>query len=275
MKTKLETKQLKLLLKLLGMEGYHASVAQMTPTSGTRAPERNRICYQLRDRGWVDLTETIEKIKITPSGKALLKVDPSEVPISKKELKILNSCQSGTIKTTETKVTPAKERNQLINSLIDRGFIAVAQAKPETIILNETGKNFLLQEYNPKGTSPTFTLDMLGNYVNFLRKNQSSVITETTPKPDQKLIDPEILDLIIELDKEHNTNNYLPIFYLRDKLQPPLTRKDLDQILYRLEESDKIQLSSLTEAKNYTQEQIKAGIPQPIGGSLFFIQVIR
>lgn len=273
METKLETKQLKLLLKLLGIEGYHAPVSQVNPTNGIKAPERNRICYQLRDRGWVDLTETIEKIKITPSGKALLKVDPSEVPISKKELKILNSCQSGTIKTTETKVTPAKERNQLINSLIDRGFIAVAQAKPETITLNEAGKNFLLKEYNPKGTSPTFTLDMLGNYINLLRKHQSSVITETTPNPDQKLTDPEILDLIIHLDKEHNTNNYLPIFHLREKLQPPLKREELDQILYRLERNKKITTSSLVEPQRYSREQINAGIPQEAAGPLFFITV--
>lgn len=277
METKIETKQLKMLLKLLGEEGYNAKIRAVKPNSKSTISECNRICYQLRDRGWVDLTETIEKIKITPSGKALLKVDPSEVPMSKKELKILNRCQSRTIKTTEaeTKVKPTEERNKLINSLIDRGFIAVAQAKPETITLNEAGKHFLLKEYNPKGTSPTFTLDMLGNYINFLRQHQSSVITETKPEQDQKLTDSEILELIIQLDKEHNTNNYLPIFYLRDKLQPPLKREELDQALYRLEENDKIQLSSLTEAEHYTQKQIQAGIPQPIGGSLFFIQVVR
>jgi hypothetical protein len=77
------------------------------------------------------------------------------------------------------------------------------------------------------------------------------------------------------LDQEHNTNNYLPLFYLRDKLQPPFTREELDQVLYRLEGSDKIQLSSLTEAEGYTEEQLRAGISQPIGGALFFIKVIR
>lgn len=274
METKLETKQLKLLLKLLGMEGYYARVSQVSPTTGTQAPERNRICYQLRDRGWVDLTETIEKIKITPSGKGLLKVDPSEVPISKKELKILNGCQSGSVQTSKLKVTPAKERDQLINSLIDRGFIAVAQAKPETITLNEKGKTFLLEEYNPKGTSPTLTLDMLNNYITFLRKHQSvSSKNDHDNLVKEDVGEEEVLKLIIQLDQEHNTDNYLPIFYLRDKLQPPLAREELDQILYQLERNKKIKTSSLLEAQKYSREQVNAGIPQEAAGPLFFITV--
>ena len=269
----MEAKQLKILLKLLGITGYHAKIGSVKPNTKSTIPECNRICYQLRDRGWVNLTEKIEKIKITPSGKAILKVDPSELPISKKELTILNGCQSGTIKITEIKIKSATERDQLINSLIDRGFIEIAQAKPETITLNETGKTFLLEEYNPSGNNPTLTLNLLNNYITFLRKNQSSSQPETPQN--QEISDQEILELIIKLDREHNTNNYLPIFHLREKLQPPLSREEVDQTLYRLEENEKIQLSALTEAENYTREQLQAGISQPIGGSLFFIQVIR
>jgi hypothetical protein len=69
------------------------------------------------------------------------------------------------------------------------------------------------------------------------------------------------------------TDNYLPIFHLRQKLQPPLSREDLDQALYRLEKSNQLELSSLQEVSAYTPEQIDTGIPQDVGGPLFFIIV--
>ncbi|PSO60788.1 MAG: transcription factor RcaD, partial [Cyanobacteria bacterium QH_2_48_84] len=56
-------------------------------------------------------------------------------------------------------------------------------------------------------------------------------------------------------------------------LQPPLSREDLDWALYRLEKNNQIELSALQETMQYTTEQIQAGIPQDVGGSLFFIVV--
>jgi hypothetical protein len=85
--------------------------------------------------------------------------------------------------------------------------------------------------------------------------------------------DEEILQTIQNLDRELSTGNYLPIFHLRQKLEPPLSREDLDEALYHLERNDKIELSALQEVRAYTQEQIDAGIPQDIGGRLFFIIV--
>jgi predicted transcriptional regulator len=269
----MEIKQIKLLLKLLGVKGYQAKIGEVKPTSKTPITECTRICKQLWDQKLIEVTEKIEKIKLTASGKALLKEDASQLPISKKELKILTACAMGAISPSKTKVDPAKERDQLINSLRDRGFLTITQTKAETVTLTETGKTFLLKEYNPSGTNAVLSLDMLSNYLNFLRTHQSGKLTEA--KPTEKLTDEEVLDVIIALDQEHNTNNYLPLFYLRDKLQPPFTREELDQVLYRLEGSDKIQLSSLTEAEGYTEEQLRAGISQPIGGALFFIKVIR
>jgi hypothetical protein len=88
------------------------------------------------------------------------------------------------------------------------------------------------------------------------------------------LTDEEILQSIQKLDRELGTDNYLPIFHVRQKLQPPLSREELDKALYRLEESDQIELSKLAEPGDYTPEQVEAGIPQFSGGSLFFITTI-
>lgn len=84
--------------------------------------------------------------------------------------------------------------------------------------------------------------------------------------------DDDILETVKALDEEHLTDNYLPIFLYRASL-PQLTRQQQDEILYRLEASDRIELSTLQEVRAYTPEQIKAGIPQGIGGPLFFIIV--
>lgn len=268
----MENKQIKLLLKLLGVEGYQAKVRDVKPTSKTSLTECNRLCRQLREQNLIDTTENLEKITLTPSGKALLQEDSSQLHLSKKELKILTACENGAIAPSQTKVKQAKERDELIKSLIERGFISVAQAKLETIMLTETGQRFLLKEYNPSGTNAVLSLNMLSNYLTFLRKYQSLEIQETQPK--EKLTDDEVLALISELDQEHNTKNYLPIFYLRDQLQPPFTREELDQVLYRLEGNQKIETSSLVETKKYSSEQIRAGIPQNVGGPLFFITVV-
>ncbi|MFM5886846.1 MAG: transcription factor RcaD, partial [Dolichospermum sp.] len=85
--------------------------------------------------------------------------------------------------------------------------------------------------------------------------------------------DEEILETIKKLDRELGTENYLPIFHLRQKLQPPLLRDDLDQALYRLQKSDKIELRGLVDAQLYTHEQVNAGISQRSGSPLFFIQL--
>ena len=91
--------------------------------------------------------------------------------------------------------------------------------------------------------------------------------------PESKIIsDKEILETIKALDEEHGTDNYLPIYLYRAAL-PQLTRKEQDHALYRLAATDRIELSTLQEVRSYTVEQVEAGIPQDIGGRLFFIVV--
>lgn len=93
-----------------------------------------------------------------------------------------------------------------------------------------------------------------------------------TPPAPQTPTDDEILETIKALDEEHMTENYLPIFHLRAAL-PQLTRKEQDGALYRLVAADRIELSALQDVRAYTPEQVNAGIPQDIGGRLFFIVV--
>ena len=283
----METKQLKFLLKLLGCANYRTSL-----TSGTFdgfKSEKNKICRDLGELEYVDYSREVATVKILPAGQALLKLDLAQLPIDDQELKVLEkiSKSSGKIAPSEIKVSGLKsdERDVILKTLSERGLISAEikmKMRNADVWITERGIEFLRDEYNPEGKA-NIDFNLLGNYVQFLRKNlrvnSEQVFTlvsdniESHSDITSNISDEEILETIKKLDRELGTENYLPIFHLRQKLQPPLLRDDLDQALYRLQKSDKIDFSTLQEVSAYTPEQIDAGIPQNIGGQLFFLIV--
>ena len=285
----METKELKFILKLLGCPNYRTGLSSSI-FDGFKS-EKNKICRDLGELEYVDYSREVATVKILPAGQALLKLDSTQLPIDDQELKLLEkiSKSSGKIAPSEIKVSGLKsdERDVILKTLNERGLIAIEikmkRLKAE-VWLTERGIEFLRDEYIPhKGNNPVISLDLLGNYVQFLRKNlrvkSEQVFTlvsdnvESYSDINSNISDEEILETIKKLDRELGTENYLPIFHLRQKLQPPLLRDDLDQALYRLQKSDKIDFSTLQESSAYTPEQIDAGIPQNIGGQLFFLIV--
>ncbi len=118
---------------------------------------------------------------------------------------------------------------------------------------------------------------MLTNYLEFLRSYFSTAqqTEQVTPPaaaelPNNNIDDNEIYQAICDLDKKHSEDNYLPIFHLRNRFSS-LSRDSLDQALYRLQFSGKIDFSTLASVEAFTTEEISAGIPQLVGGSLFYI----
>lgn len=275
----METIELKFLLKLLGFPDYRAPLSKITPNSKTSATERERICRKLRDRDLVECSYEVTKLKITSPGKSLLKSDSTELPVTDKELKVLRASEKEKISPGKTGV-PAAERGEIIQRLADRGLIEL-ETKVKEVWLSERGKEYLREEYTSKGSQPVLSLDMLNNYLRFLRKSgrvqidahQQPQQTPSATVPMNQPSDEQILQVIRDLDQKLGTGNYLPIFHLRQKLQPPLSSEDLDETLYRLEGNDQIELSALVEASRYSQEQINAGIKQRSGSPLFFIKV--
>jgi hypothetical protein len=281
----MDTNELKFLLKLLGCPNYRSSLS----ASGFKDFKgKDKICRDLGDRDLVDFSREIAAVKILPAGRALLKMSTEQLPITDKELKVLEKIGKSFGKIAPSKISvssvKAAEREAILESLGERGLIEVEKklkkAKAE-VWLTERGQEYLRDEYTAKGSNPVISLDLLTNYLRFLRKSphvQRDVHQEHSQKPTaaaatSKLSDEEILQTIRHLDKELGTENYLPIFHLRQKLQPPLSREELDQALYSLLRTNQIELSSLQEAIAYSSEQIDAGIPQDVGGPLFFISV--
>ena len=281
----MEVIELKFLLRLVGKDEYLGKIKELKPNSNTKVSQTHSICRKLCDRELVACSEIITKIKIASAGKALLNLD-AKLPIDADELKILRACATETITPGKTRVTPA-EREKLIASLVERGLICAAEKKIDRVWLTQRGQEELALEYSDRSNT-TISLNLLNNYLCFLRKyfksHSVSPITANGHHPQKaeannnghrdksnQFSDREILQTIIDLDSELGTDNYLPIFHLRNKLQ--LSRKELDDALYRLQREDKLELGSLVEAVHYTNEQIKAGIPQDVGGSLFFLEV--
>lgn len=257
---------------LLGCANYRTGLSSNI-LDGFKS-EKNKICRDLGELEYVDYSREVATVKILPPGQELLKLDSTQLPIDDQELKVLEkiSKSSGKIAPSEIKVSGLKsdERDVILKTLSERGLIAaeikMKRAKAE-VWLTERGIEFLRDEYVPnKGNKPVISLDLLGNYVQFLRKN-------LRVKPGINISDEEILETIKKLDRELGRKNYLPIFHLRQKLQPPLLRDDLDQALYRLEEANQIELSTLAEPEGYPPEELDAGISQISGGSLFFITI--
>lgn len=123
--------------------------------------------------------------------------------------------------------------------------------------------------------SPTTPIDASSSMIDRTLNPTLAVSANEVPAqhspPQIPITGDQLCDLIAQLDREYNTNNYLPIYYLRDRLHAAMNRDTLDRALYALQREDRIELSSLQEATHYTAEQVNAGIPQDIGGPLFFL----
>jgi DNA-binding MarR family transcriptional regulator len=285
----MNTDELKFLLKLLGCENYRSSFGASIFKS---FKSKDKLCQDLSDRELIDYSREIAAAKILPPGKALLKLDLAQIPIQEKELKLLEAISKASGKITPSQIkTPSlstSEKEAILKTLGEKGFIQVETKRKKIkaeVWLTERGIKYLRDEYNPnKGVQPVISLDLLNNYIRFLRKtlrnDKSEQVpisehthSESTTKTKITISDEQILETIKKLDRELGTDNYLPIFHLRQKLQPPLSRDELDQALYRLQRNDKIEFSTLLDPTPYTPEQVDAGIKQNIGGSLFFIIV--
>ncbi|QDL08891.1 transcription factor RcaD [Brasilonema octagenarum UFV-E1] len=283
----MDTNELKFLLKLLGCANYKSSFSASIFDS---FKGKDKICQNLGDRELLDYSREIAAVKILPPGNALLKLEATQLPITDKELKVLEkiSKAAGKVSPSKIKISSLKapEKEAILKTLSERGLIDAEikrQRLKAEVWLTQRGIEYLRDDYNPKGAA-TISLDLLNNYLRFLRKSlhdkpeqvfpSAHQSEESSPETIVNISDEEILETIRRLDRELGTDNYLPIFYVREKLQPPLSREEVDKALYRLEETDQIELSTLAEPGDYGSEQVDAGIPQISGGSLFFITVI-
>jgi DNA-binding MarR family transcriptional regulator len=248
--------ELKFLLKLQECRNYRA---YLTNTCFKSFRAKNKICQSLAEDGLVDLTREIVAVKLSPAGQALLKVSDDALPISETEFRLLKriaAAQKITLTQLRTTALSAAERDAILQTFLNRGLITA-----ETRMKRQKAEVWL----TPQGQA---CLAELLNQFHTLRQSATPI----TPNP--KPTDAEILKTIQILDHEIGSNNYLPIFHLRQKFQPPLSRDELDEILYRLQREDKIELRAIVHTQDYSVDQLSAAIQTRSGSPLFFIKVI-
>lgn len=269
----LSTIELKFLLQLLGYSEYRSPIEQIKPNPKTSASERDSVCRSLVDKGWVEISEAIAQFAIAPPGKTLLSLDTTSLPVTPDELLVLQTCLEKSIAPEDLpNKLQGTDAQQLIQNLAQRGLVKIRKVQIQDVWLSPQGILYLRDECEPEGTANILSFDGLSHYLRFLRKTLEPA--QANPYEMTKPTSEEILQIIRDLDRALNTGNYLPIFYLRDKLQPPLTREEFDQTLYFLQRNDLIELGSIQEVTAYTPDQLKAGIPQNVGGALFFVSLL-
>ncbi len=272
----MEVIEIKFLLKLLSCNNHRTTISKIRLGKSIKASVRNQVCMRLFELGLVQFTEKIVKIKINAEGKAALDSDSKR--LTSLQLKVLKACQNKGIPPSGTRISPNQGRLALISELARLGLITTS-TKVHEVWLTDSGRKYLASEYTPTGGGNIIlSKKMLTNYLEFLRGYFSTAQQneQVTPVPAAELPankdvdDNEIFQTICDLDQHHQTENYLPIFHLRNQF-PSLSREKLDKALYRLQKSGKIDFSTLASVEAYTPEEIEAGISQVIGGSLFYI----
>ena len=270
----------KFLLRLLEhAPHYRSPISKIKPNANTPASERDKACKNLCSQGLVDYEEEISHYGITAAGKSLLSLDTSTLPVTPDERHLVQAAATQVATPGMAQKVPANARQRLLRQLVDRGLVKIHKTQIKEVWLTAQGQAFLCHEFTPTGNA-ALTASMVGTYVTFLRQSLGTSQGTNAPTPGEPLADaaqitPEaVLAMIQQLDKQLGTDNYLPIFHLRDQLQPPLSREDLDQQLYALERSDRIEFSTLQDVSAYSKEQVAAGIFHGTGGKLFYISVL-
>lgn len=264
--------ELKFLLRLLEFEGYRAAISDVKPNARTTVAESDRICQNLRDRGLVLCSYEVRQFTISPPGKFLLEQDSEELPLTEEEFKVLQASVEGRITPAQTGIS-ADKRQIVIQSLAERGLIQIEEEDRTVreVWLSQRGKQYLQYEYNPSENYTVITLDLLSNYIQFLRQSFQEGLPQVSVS--QPIKDERVLLTIQELDRQLEKKNNLPIFHLREKLEPMLSRDELDEVLSRLERSGKVELSALQASQAYAPEEIDAGITREEGSPLLFVSL--
>lgn len=271
--------ELNFLLKLQACRNYRAYLSNpgLKPFR-----DKGKICQRLAQDGLVDFSREIIAVKPSAAGQALLSLHPpgklpnsgppssdplnsdppssglpsSDPPISDLELKLLQKIAAAK-RTSPSQLRSgsltALQRDALLQSFLNRGLI-----EAETRLRRQQAEVWL----TPQGQA--CLAELLNQFQAFCQRPD--------PQRLSKPSDAEVLELIRLLDHEQGAQNYLPLFHLRQKLQPLLSRSELDESLYRLEQSDQIELRDVVHTESYSPEQLTAAIPTRTGRLLFFIK---
>ena len=110
---------------------------------------------------------------ITQSGRVLLGLDRSVLPVTPDERLVLKSCVQGRIAPEQIHARiPSEHREKLICRLADQGLVQVYQTQIQAVWLTAAGKQVLLQLADQPVQQRRLTWAQQQAYQAFLRREQ-------------------------------------------------------------------------------------------------------
>ncbi|MDB9528267.1 hypothetical protein PN498_19905 [Oscillatoria sp. CS-180] len=171
--------ELKFLLLLLKYPNYRAPIAQLRSHAKSSIAARDRLCKQLCQKGLMGYEDAITRFGLTATGRTLLKLDRSVLPVTPDEKYVMKSCQESSITPGQIHPrVPKDQRQQLIARLADQGLIRITQRQLGDVWITEAGQRFLREDCIPQGNHPVVSWTLLSDYLRFMRQtNERSVMS--------------------------------------------------------------------------------------------------
>lgn len=236
---KLSAIEWKVIDHLVVQPSARAAIAAVQPNPKTTQQARDRICLRLFNWGLLDYAYRVTQFAISPSGRLLLNLQTTSLPLTPLELWTLQACRSRGISPDRLARVPEADRQRVIRHLAARQLITVKKQQILEVWLTSVGQQYAAtQACNGLATA---------------NHGQASSVTVRSAT--------ELLAVLPELDPQGT--GVIPIFQLRDWLQPPLTAAQLDGYLLQLQRQDQIELSKVQTVEPYSDRQIAAGLKLP------------
>ncbi len=238
---KLSAVESKVIDYLAAQPNARAVITAVQPNPKTTQQARDRACLQLFARGLLDYAYRVTQLAISPSGRLLLNLQTTSLPLTPLELWTLQACRvSGTSPDRLAKV-PEADRQRVVRQLADRQLIKVKKRQILEVWLTLAGQQYAA------------TIGCHG--------------WVSAHEPPLRLMPvrsaAELLAVLPSIDPQGTAAPTIPIFQLRDQLQPPLTAAQLDSYLLQLHRQDQVELTRLQVVEPYSDRQIAAGLQPP------------
>lgn len=140
------------LLWLLRYPHYRASATVVNPHPQLSATRRDRLWRQLHHQGLIDFEVVVTRFGLAATGRTLLQLDRSVLPVTPDEKYILQSCRDRSIHPDQiSHKVPPSQRQALVMGLAQQGLIRITQQKLGDIWLTPAGVSFLRHDCAPQG----------------------------------------------------------------------------------------------------------------------------
>ena len=169
----LSVAELNLLLQLLAQPGYRADINQLKLGSKLSAARRDSLCQSLQAQGWIAGEVTVQRFRASRTGRTLMALDTTALPLTPDEHWVLKSCGENSIPPGQiNRRVPANLRQSLIQGLAAQGLVKITQSRLAAVWLTHAGQAFLRHDYCPRGDQ-SISLTALGHYLAFLRRQET------------------------------------------------------------------------------------------------------